>query len=181
MNAAVARYKTSKVMNITGYQILIVFSIQIIIAMIGSSIGTTWMINNLHISYLSFEDNGWDQNWGLLFLQTTGTWVLIFTNFVPISLLVTLEIVKLFQGIFMSWDVLMFDREQGEPMKAQCTSINEDLGQIEYIFSDKTGTLTCNVMEFKKFSCKEGRFSLDDDTHSNQFNSGLINGPPKSK
>ena len=41
----------------------------------------------------------------------TGTWILIFTNFVPISLMVTLELVKLWQSIFMSYDVLMFDEE----------------------------------------------------------------------
>lgn len=36
-------------------------------------------------------------------------------------------------------------------MKAQSSNLNEELGQIEYVFSDKTGTLTCNIMEFKKF------------------------------
>jgi len=37
--------------------------------------------------------------------------------------------------------------------KVQASNLNEELGQIKYVFSDKTGTLTCNVMEFKKFSC----------------------------
>lgn len=47
-----------------------------------------------------------------------GTWILVFTNFVPISLMVSLEFVKFFQAIFMSYEYLMYDEEQDIPMKA---------------------------------------------------------------
>lgn len=46
----------------------------------------------------------------------------------------------------------MLDQEAFEKMRPQSSNLNEELGQIEYVFSDKTGTLTCNVMEFKRFS-----------------------------
>jgi len=52
------------------------------------------------------------------FLAFFGTWILIFTNFVPISLMVTLEMVKLGQAIMMQHDILMYDDEQDMQMRA---------------------------------------------------------------
>ena len=68
------------------------------------------MIRNIEISYLDFDkSNKWNTHFWLLMIKMMGTWMLIMTNCVPISLLVSLEIVKLWQGTFMSYDVLMYD------------------------------------------------------------------------
>ncbi|KAH9161510.1 phospholipid-translocating P-type ATPase, partial [Lactarius sanguifluus] len=73
-------------------------------------------------------------------------------NIVPISLYISIEVVKTIQAFFISQDVDMYYK----PLKSACVpktwNISDDLGQIEYIFSDKTGTLTQNVMEFQKCS-----------------------------
>jgi phospholipid-transporting ATPase len=87
-----------------------------------------------------------------------GNWILIFTNFVPISLLVSLEMVKFIQGILISKDDALRSIPDGEKVAVQSSNLNEELGQVEYIFSDKTGTLTCNLMEFKNLCINRSAF-----------------------
>jgi len=68
------------------------------------------MVKNLDVSYLDFSLSGkWNTKFWLIALKMAGTWMLIMTNCVPISLLVSLEVIKLWQGSFMAWDVLMYD------------------------------------------------------------------------
>ncbi|KDO29142.1 hypothetical protein SPRG_05385 [Saprolegnia parasitica CBS 223.65] len=72
--------------------------------------------------------------------------------FVPISLYVSMSMVKYIQAIFIQWDIHMYYAETDTPALVRTMSLNEELGQVSYIFSDKTGTLTCNMMEFRKCS-----------------------------
>ncbi|KAI9218609.1 hypothetical protein BC828DRAFT_388135 [Blastocladiella britannica] len=80
------------------------------------------------------------------------TCVIIFQNLVPISLYVTVEIVKTLQAYFIHVDETMYDEELDRSCSVRSWNLSDDLGQIEYVFSDKTGTLTRNIMELRKTS-----------------------------
>ncbi|KAG8377138.1 hypothetical protein BUALT_Bualt09G0137200 [Buddleja alternifolia] len=78
--------------------------------------------------------------------------IIVFQIMIPISLYITMELVRLGQSYFMIGDRHMYDTSSNSRFQCRSLNINEDLGQIRYVFSDKTGTLTENKMEFKKAS-----------------------------
>ncbi|XP_058183035.1 putative phospholipid-transporting ATPase 9 [Rhododendron vialii] len=80
------------------------------------------------------------------------TAVMLYSYFIPISLYVSIEIVKVLQSMFINRDISMYYEETDKPAHARTSNLNEELGQVDTILSDKTGTLTCNSMEFIKFS-----------------------------
>eukprot|EP00195_Chlamydomonas_chlamydogama_P002386 CAMPEP_0202922204 /NCGR_PEP_ID=MMETSP1392-20130828/77797_1 /ASSEMBLY_ACC=CAM_ASM_000868 /TAXON_ID=225041 /ORGANISM="Chlamydomonas chlamydogama, Strain SAG 11-48b" /LENGTH=1321 /DNA_ID=CAMNT_0049615821 /DNA_START=167 /DNA_END=4132 /DNA_ORIENTATION=- len=72
---------------------------------------------------------------------------------IPISLYVSLEIVKVVQSmVFIAFDRDMYHADSDTPAMARTSNLNEDLGMVNTVLSDKTGTLTRNVMEFFKCS-----------------------------
>jgi len=80
------------------------------------------------------------------------TALMLYGFFIPISLYVSIEIVKVLQSIFINQDIHMYYEDADKPAHARTSNLNEELGQVDTILSDKTGTLTCNSMEFIKCS-----------------------------
>ncbi|XP_036424324.1 phospholipid-transporting ATPase IA isoform X5 [Colossoma macropomum] len=140
--------KLSNVERITNFQILVLFGCLLAISLVCSIGQTIWKYqygNDAWYMDLNSPDGG-AANFGLNFL----TFIILFNNLIPISLLVTLEVIKFIQAYFINWDTDMLYEATNTPAMARTSNLNEELGQVKYIFSDKTGTLTCNVMQFKK-------------------------------
>uniref|UniRef100_A0A672NBC4 Phospholipid-transporting ATPase n=1 Tax=Sinocyclocheilus grahami TaxID=75366 RepID=A0A672NBC4_SINGR len=103
-------------------------------------------------SFISFLPRADGANASLSAFLTFWSYVIILNTVVPISLYVSVEILRLGNSYFIDWDRKMYHVKSDTPAQARTTTLNEELGQIKYIFSDKTGTLTQNIMTFNRCS-----------------------------
>ena len=148
----------------TNLNIALIFAMQICLSLIGATIGTYQQLEKFDHSYLGMTILEKPTFLFLTFVKA-GTWILIFTNFVPISLMVTLDFTKLWQAAFIEVDAHMIDKKNEIFPMVQSSNLNEELGQVKYVFSDKTGTLTRNEMTFKKFTAGMKSFDVEGHEH----------------
>uniref|UniRef100_A0A8C2UAV8 Phospholipid-transporting ATPase n=1 Tax=Coturnix japonica TaxID=93934 RepID=A0A8C2UAV8_COTJA len=90
------------------------------------------------------------------------TAIIVFQVMIPISLYVSIEIVKICQVYFIHQDKDLYDEETDSQLQCRALNITEDLGQVQFIFSDKTGTLTENKMVFRRCTVSGIEYSHDD-------------------
>uniref|UniRef100_A0A8D2Q432 Phospholipid-transporting ATPase n=1 Tax=Varanus komodoensis TaxID=61221 RepID=A0A8D2Q432_VARKO len=88
----------------------------------------------------------------LSFISDFLAFLVLYNFIIPISLYVTVEMQKFLGSFFIGWDLDLYHEETNEKAQVNTSDLNEELGQVEYVFTDKTGTLTENVMQFRECS-----------------------------
>ncbi|EQC42884.1 hypothetical protein SDRG_00602 [Saprolegnia diclina VS20] len=140
LSTKAAPSKFSRVDAIANRCILLMFLL-LVLAVTLSAAGTVYYEAALHQhTYLQGSSP-------TSFVTAWVTYLILYNNLVPISLYISLEVVKWHQARRMERDPnLTID---GVPTHVRTTNLNEDVGQVSYVFSDKTGTLTKNEMAFR--------------------------------
>ncbi|CAJ2504225.1 Uu.00g116190.m01.CDS01 [Anthostomella pinea] len=149
MNAGATPSKRARIARELNFNVICNFGILVIMCLVsGIANGVAWSKNDASIAWFDYGSIG--STPGMTGFITFFAALIVFQNLVPISLYISLEIVRTLQAIFIYSDVEMYYEPIDYPCVPKSWNISDDIGQIEYIFSDKTGTLTQNVMEFKK-------------------------------
>ncbi|PWN49110.1 phospholipid-translocating P-type ATPase [Violaceomyces palustris] len=152
LNSGETPSKRSKIEKETNFNVLMNFIILLALCLTCAIVGGL-ELNRTDTSRAFYEAGAEISSSNIInALVIFGSCLVLFQNIVPISLYISIEIVKTIQAFFIFQDVEMYYEPLDYPCVPKTWNISDDLGQIEYIFSDKTGTLTQNVMEFKKCS-----------------------------
>uniref|UniRef100_A0A5F8AR20 Phospholipid-transporting ATPase n=1 Tax=Macaca mulatta TaxID=9544 RepID=A0A5F8AR20_MACMU len=157
-NSGKTRFKRTKIDYLMNYMVYTIFVVLSLLSA-GLAIGHAyWEAQVGNYSWYLYDGEDFTPSYRG-FLNFWG-YIIVLNTMVPISLYVSVEVIRLGQSHFINWDLQMYYAEKDTPAKARTTTLNEQLGQIHYIFSDKTGTLTQNIMTFKK-CCINGQIYGD--------------------
>ena len=147
-SAAVVKFPTT--LRRLNVDIAVLFCVTISISLIGAIANLAWGAGRPSQTeqWYLFEapSTALFPSFGMNFLQT----FLLVYMFIPTTLFSTMPLIQIFSSLFMISDLDMYDEAQDECCLVNSPSLTEELGQVTHIFSDKTGTLTSNHMEFMR-------------------------------
>ncbi|CAF4144756.1 unnamed protein product [Rotaria sordida] len=153
-NSGKAKFKRTKIDHLLNRIILGIFLFLLIMCAIMTICSGFWesFVGYDFRKYLPWETYVSDnQQIGALEISLLVflSYIIILNTVVPISLYVSVEFIRLLQSKWIDWDIKMYYEPNNVPAQARTTTLNEELGQIEYIFSDKTGTLTQVILRIR--------------------------------
>jgi len=157
MSMSAAPTKSSRLSTRVNTEIKHIAVLMLVFCLIGSGLSTFWTSEEESKAwYLQSSENrnmlGESPNMVETFVIAFFSYVLLLNSFIPIALYVSMNFIRFFQSWFMNQDTRMYHAESDTPSQVRTMNLNEDLGQVSHVFSDKTGTLTCNTMDFRKCS-----------------------------
>jgi phospholipid-transporting ATPase len=159
LNSKAPPSKISNVLKKMNTLLYSVFVFQAVICILFAGLSFNWKtVTGVDHEYLDSTSKPGASDF---FIQILVFWV-AYSHLVPISLYVSMEIVKLGQAFLIKNDVDMYYSRDDRIANVRSSDLIEELGQVEFIFSDKTGTLTCNEMEFKKCSVQGKVYKVPD-------------------
>jgi phospholipid-translocating P-type ATPase (flippase) len=156
-----SRLKVSSQDRKLNYLVLAIFGFNLLVYGLSLLLSGLWQ--NRYRTIAWYID--WDLSGGGVVLWQMMTYFVLYTYMIPISLFVTIEICRIVQAWFMTWDKEMRS-EDGIPMTVKNSNLNEDLGAVSHVFTDKTGTLTQNIMTLTAWSIEGMVFDRATDSGS---------------
>ncbi|KAJ1721958.1 phospholipid transporting ATPase [Coemansia erecta] len=156
MNAGETPSKRSRIERMMNYQVLTQFCLLFVLCLLSAVLGGAYYGRGASFQALfvvGFQTHT-NQSAPLYGFLTFWTSLILYQTVVPISLYVTIEVVKSFQAYFINQDIDMYYAPTDRRCVPKSWNLSDDLGQVEYVFSDKTGTLTQNVMVFRQCSVR---------------------------